>query len=115
MGRISANFRILFTLFVVLGFSQSQAFEKSKLYNQAENSIYEYFQSSGRKVEKVAIESYSRLASPRLDYLVEGEAFAESPLGQNIIGYHCGVFVKKMQGKWVTHQTDCEAISNAAY
>ena len=99
-------------LILVLALSTFQAHASSQrdLALEAEDSIYEFFNSSGRKVKKVDIENYSHLNSGSLDYLVEAEVNAQSPVNQGFIPYHCGVFIKKNRNRWESQQTVCEAL-----
>lgn len=99
-------------LILVLALStfQAHAASQRELAVEAEDSIYEFFNSSGRKVQKVDIENYSHLNSGALDYLVEAEVKAQSAVNQGIVPYHCGVFIKKNRNRWESQQTVCEPL-----
>ena len=86
------------------------ALNQRLLAMEAEDSIYEFFNSSGRKVQRVNIEAYSHLTSGTLDYLVEAEVKAQSPINQGFIEYHCGVFIKINRNRFESQQTACEVV-----
>ncbi len=92
----------------------AEASVRNNLAAEAQDAIYQFFFTSGRKVQKVKIENYLKMSAAGLDYLVEAEVFAESYATTQFVEYHCGVFVKKNNRKWEAQQTACEAIPGAS-
>ena len=83
---------------------------KGNLSAEAQDAIYQYFFNSDRTVKSLKIELYKKLNASGLDYLVEGEVIAQSPVGKQLTTYHCGVFIKKDRNVWMAIQTVCEAL-----
>lgn len=99
----------------MFSFESAKATVNSNLSAEAEDAIYQYFFNSGRTVKSLKIELYKKLSGSGLDYLVEGEVVAQSPVDQLYITYHCGVFVKRDRMQWMAIQTVCEALPATDY
>ncbi len=96
-------------------FDSAWASVNSKLSTEAQDAIYQYFFNSDRKVKSLKIELHKKLSGSGLDYLVEGEVVAQSPVDQRFITYHCGVFMKRDRMQWIAVQTVCEALPATDY
>lgn len=99
-----------FLLSADLSSAQSVALMK-QLGAHAQVAVVQFFVPSGRTIEKMAIQGYSRLNSLNNYYLVDVSVLAQSPYTTKIVEYHCGVFLKKVSAKWQTQHTECEALN----
>lgn len=110
------NYALSSLIFVLaLGPLQSHATNQKELALAAQDSIYEFFNTSGRKVQRVDIENFSHLTNGALDYLVEAEVEAQSAINQAMVPYHCGVFIKRWHNRWETQQTVCEPLPTNSF
>ncbi len=98
-----------------LAFSQARSSVRSNLAAEARDSIHQYFFTSGRQVKVVKLETFNKISTVGVDYLVEAEVYAESYVVGSYIEYHCGVFIKKDNSRWKAQQTVCESITGVTF
>lgn len=102
----------ILALFLVSDFSAAQSSAVVReISAQAQVAVIQFFVPSGRRIEKMVVESYSRMNSSNSDFLVELNVVAQSPRGPRTMEYHCGVFIKKVNAKWQARHTECEALN----
>ena len=88
---------------------------RSNLAVVVQDSIYQYFFTSDRNVKTLKIGTYKKLSTSGLDYLVEADVVAQSPVNDEYISYHCGVFIGKIRNRWENQQTVCEALPGISF
>jgi hypothetical protein len=99
-------------LLCAAGPARSQQEEFRSLASTAEGAIYNYFYPSGRRVEKIRLESYRKINTVSANYLVEADVRAQSPVTKTFIEYRCGVFLQRNRFEWEERYTDCEALAD---
>ncbi|MFN8792085.1 MAG: hypothetical protein ACK5Y2_11585 [Bdellovibrionales bacterium] len=107
---MSQSGRFSITIILFMSFWAEMSWAQRQLRQQVTRAIFEYFESSNRKVETIEVGSVSRLSGE--EHVVRADVMAQAPFRQDTVPYLCGVFLlRKIEAgrvQWSITTLTCE-------